>query len=293
MTRILSWNIQNAKGVDDVVSLPRIAEVIRSMGEHDVICLQEVSRGLPLDGSGDRPDQVAELTALFPGYAVVFGAAIDALANDGGERWQFGNAVLTRVPPLSVQHHILPRPADDRVKHMTRQATEVVVDTGCGPLRVVNLHLEYHSLAQRKAQVEKLRRIQAEAMAECRAPPKVDPDGAYQAIPRPVDTVYCGDFNMLVDSAEYHLMLSQSSVESAPFHDAWRLAYPDEPHPPTCGVFDPIHWPEGPHCRDFFFVAGGCAKRVLGVSVNGSTDASDHQPLVLMLKMGELISGDS
>lgn len=283
MTQILSWNIQNGKGVDDMVSLPRIAEVIRSMGDHDMICLQEVSRGLSLDGSGDRPDQVGELAELFPGYEVVFGAAIDALDNTGGHRWQFGNVLLTRLPMLSIQHHVLPRPADGNVRHMTRQAMEVVIASESGPLRIVNLHLEYHSLVQRLAQVDRLRHLQAETMAEYDEPPRTDPDGAYRAIPRPVDAIYCGDFNMLADSSEYRLLLSPLGGESALFQDAWTIVNPDAPHPPTCGVFDHVHWPEGPHCRDFFFVAGECVGLVDGVSVNTETAASDHQPLVLTL----------
>jgi endonuclease/exonuclease/phosphatase family metal-dependent hydrolase len=252
------------------------------MGTPDVICLQEVSRGLSLGGE-DAPDQVEELGLLFPGYEVLFGAAIDALANSEGARWQFGNAVLTRLPLLSVQHHILPRPADDQVKHMTRQASEIVVESACGTLRIVNLHLEYHSLIQRKSQIDTLRHLQSEAIAERIAPPKVDPDGAYQAISRPVDSVYCGDYNMLVDSEEYRLMLSPLSGVSQPFRDAWGLAYPGRPHPPTCGIFDHASWPEGPHCRDFFFVAGGCTEQVTEVSVDTRTDASDHQPLLLSL----------
>ena len=64
MTSILSWNIQNGKGMDGEVSMQRIADVIATMGTPDVICLQEVSRGLALTDDAGAPDQVAELSDL-------------------------------------------------------------------------------------------------------------------------------------------------------------------------------------------------------------------------------------
>ena len=98
MTTIASWNIQNGKGADGVVSLPRIAEVISRMGEPDVICLQEVSRHLPLFGAGFAVDQIAELADVFPGYEVSFGVAIVAAGAGSAPRWPYGYATLTRWP---------------------------------------------------------------------------------------------------------------------------------------------------------------------------------------------------
>ena len=65
--------------------------------------------------------------------------------------------------------------------------------------------------------------------------------------------------------------------------DAWLIAYPDQDHKPTCGIFDRKSWPEGPHCRDFFFVAGDCAQEIESIDVDVETDASDHQPLKICL----------
>lgn len=48
MTSVLSWNIQCGKGIDGEIRIDRIARVIRELGDPDVICLQEVSRKLPL-----------------------------------------------------------------------------------------------------------------------------------------------------------------------------------------------------------------------------------------------------
>ncbi len=281
MTRILTWNIQNGNGVDGVLSLERIAGVIGEMGSADVICLQEVSRGLVLIDGETAPDQPAELAALFPDHEVVFGIAIDAI-DGAGRRWQYGNAVLTRLPLLSTISHLLPRPAES-VRHMARQATEVVVASVGGPLRVTCLHLEYHSLAQRFAQVERLRDLQQEAMGHVSRPPLAETGGSYQAVPRPADGVCCGDFNLLPDSDEYRCMLAPLAAGIEPFRDAWTTLYPDRPHDPTCGIFDHAQWPEGRHCRDYFFLSGNCAERARSLAVNLDTDASDHQPLVLEL----------
>ncbi len=279
--QLLSWNIQNGIGTDGELSLQRIASVITEMGAPDVICLQEVSRDLALQSDSDAPDQVAELRSLFPDYQVLFGCAIDATTADGASRWQFGNAILSKLPQLSIQHHLLPQPATSDVRHMRRQATQVVVRSSTGPVRVVNTHLEYHSLRQRKAQIEALRSLQLDALSQHAAPPKSDLVGPYQSIPHSVDSIYVGDFNMLFESEEYLHMMSPMDGDAHPFEDAWLLAHPNLPHAPTCGIYDRDSWPEGPHCRDFMFVAGACAQQVKALEVNTQSNASDHQPLLL------------
>lgn len=281
MTGILSWNIQNGLGCDGRISLTRIADAIFSMGAPDIICLQEVSRGLIPDDSGQPADQVAELAGLFRGYELIFGAAVDAAGPAGGKRWQFGNVVLSRLPLLSVALHPLPRPAVQGTRHMARQATEVAVSCRSGPLRVINTHLEYHSRIQRLAQIHRLREIQMEALEEQARPRRVEETGPYRFVARPAEAVLCGDFNILQGSKEYDNLLEPLAGTEQRFHDAWNVAHPDCAHEPTCGVHDRQLWPQGPHCRDFFFVAGACVDRVRAVRVDAATDASDHQPLLL------------
>ncbi len=280
MTRILTWNIQNGRGVDGVVSLARIATVCRAMGDADILCLQEISRGLDL-GAGPS-DQVAELCELFPGYEGIFGAAVDARDPVDGAAWQFGNLLLARLPVLSIRNHPLPRPCRAPGRHMSRAATEVVVAAASGPLRLVNLHLEYHSADQRLVQVERLRDLQRESIQQADHPPAADPVGPYRAVPNPVDAVFCGDFNMVHGGSEYRRML-EPLIGGESFVDAWEHAYPGVEQAPTCGVHDRIQWPEGPHCRDFFFVTPSLSSRISDVRVDVITNASDHQPLLLEL----------
>ncbi len=283
MTILLSWNIQNGKGTDGVVSLERIAKVIDDMCNPDVICLQELSTHLQLVEDGPAPDQIAEISALFPDYEVVFGAAVEAGKDDTQPRWQFGNATLTRLPIHSVFHHPLPQPAESGIRHMARQATEISVATANGPLRVINTHLEYHSAKQRVAQIEHLRALHAEIVSNIQAPPLVDEEGPYQTLVRPEDCVICGDFNMEIDFNEYDAMLAPFHDNMFRFQDAWRVIHSDCPHDPTCGIHDHDQWPKGPHCRDYFFITDAIARNAEDVIVDTQTNASDHQPLMLRL----------
>jgi endonuclease/exonuclease/phosphatase family metal-dependent hydrolase len=47
--KILTWNVQWFKGLDEVVDIKRVIEHARSMADFDAICMQEVAvnyRGL-------------------------------------------------------------------------------------------------------------------------------------------------------------------------------------------------------------------------------------------------------
>ncbi|MGI9523667.1 MAG: endonuclease/exonuclease/phosphatase family protein [Hyphomicrobiaceae bacterium] len=280
---ILSWNIQYGKGCDGHVSLERIASVIRGMGEPDVICLQEVSRWLQLQDNVPGSDQLAEIQRLFPDYEAIFGAAVEARLANTNRRWQFGNLMLTRLPVSSVFHHPLPRPADAGARHMPRQATELSVTLAARSVRIVNTHLEFGSSLQRTAQLKRLCELNEEVNANNLAPPSSDLNGPYQKLNRAEHCIICGDFNFGVDFAEYAMMLDASGETGTSFKDAWSIVHGPRQHHPTCGVFDQIQWPQGPHCRDFFFVTNGLSAAVYDVIVNTDTDASDHQPIMMFL----------
>ena len=269
MTAILTWNIQNGKGCDGAIDLQRIAQVIRRMGEADVICLQEIARHDPAFAGG--ADQVAQLQALFPGYAAVFGIALWR-----NER-QYGNLLLSRLPLLQAFSHLLPHPAEGGIKHMQRQAIEAVVGTRAGPLRVMTTHLEYYSVAHRAAQIARLRELQQEAAQNDARPPKPSAS-PYDALPRPASLVLCGDLNLLPDDAEYRALFRE------PLRDAWRQFRQQERDPPTTGLHDRVQWPMGGHCRDYFAVTADVAARISALDVDLATDASDHQPLRLVLR---------
>ena len=283
MLTIVSWNIQYGKGVDGRIDLSRIADVIRRDGLPDVLCLQEVSRCDPDTDNGR--DQVNELQKLFPDYELFYGAAHDRCGGKDGGRRQFGNLVLTRHSPVQVLHHLLPSPADSTAKFMARQTTEMVIRTSSGELRMMNTHLEFFSEKQQLAQIQRIREIHTEACAQFREPGLNLPNSPFERVERPEKMVICGDFNFVPDSDSHRLMTAPMSAETPDIVDAWYAAYPDKSLSPTCGIFDHKQWKKGPHCRDYFFLSQNLVKQIQDVSVNTETDASDHQPIRLILEV--------
>ena len=283
MTSVLSWNIQNGLGVDGDRSLERIARVIRSHGEPDVLCLQEVSRHLVLDEGVEAPDQVSELAHWFPEHEAVFGAAYDIAQRDNGQRAQYGNLILSRLPVLSRFSHPLPQPPCTGEMQMPRQAIEVTVMAHDGPLRVMTTHLAFHSAAERLAQIKAFKAIHEAIVQITERPPRQLSSGPYQAFDRAGRAVLCGDFNCLPKSIEWAELFEASPTSSARLLDAWQVLSGQTPHQPTCGIFDQTQWPEGGHCRDYFAISSELASQVTGMVTDTKTDASDHQPVLLML----------
>ncbi|MFK7962949.1 MAG: endonuclease/exonuclease/phosphatase family protein [Burkholderiaceae bacterium] len=283
MTSVLTWNIQNGLGVNGDRSLERIAQVIHSHGDPDVLCLQEVSRHLVLDHGVAAPDQVSELAQLFPEYEPVFGAAYDIVQRDNGQRAQYGNLILSRLPVLSRFSHPLPQPPCGGEMQMPRQAMEVSVMAHDGPLRVMTTHLAFHSATERLAQIKAFKSIHEAIVQVAEHPPKQLSSGPYQAFDRASRAVLCGDFNCLPESDEWTELFETAPTSKARLQDAWRVLSGETPHKPTCGIFDQTQWPQGGHCRDYFAVGGELASQIIGMVTDTNTDASDHQPIRLTL----------
>lgn len=281
--RLITWNVQWCRGCDGRVDPARIARTALGMGDFDVLCLQEVARHFPgLPGSAGE-DQFRILRDLLPGFSAVEGVATDVLG-DAGTRRQFGNLILTRLPVLQAFRHLLPWPADPEVPSMQRCAVEVVLATERGPLRVTTTHLEYYSQRQRAAQVEALRALQIEAAAHAADPVSREKEGGpFQKQPRPASAILTADFNFRVESAEYARLQAPLGEGVPPYRDAWRIRHGSRPHAPTLGVFDKGQWPGSSFACDLVFVTEDLAPRVREVQVNGDTDASDHQPVLLEL----------
>ncbi|MFK7997684.1 MAG: endonuclease/exonuclease/phosphatase family protein [Granulosicoccus sp.] len=271
---ILSWNIQAAKGVDNMISVERIAKDIKHLSNADIICLQEV-----LVTTDDN--QVEQLCQHFPQHTPVFGAAVDRIDISG--RLQFGNLILCRLPLLQIAQHKLPQPAEPEAKHMPRQAIEVIVDFNQTPLRIVTTHLDFFAEQQRTAQVGYLTAHHRECLQRQKQPSPEGGDAQFQSLPETPMSIYCGDFNMNVDSPDYQTMTDDNSASEHAMRDCWRMLNGSKPHAPTCGIFDHEQWQEGAHCRDFFFVSDKLASRVTGMKVDTDTAASDHQPLKITL----------
>jgi endonuclease/exonuclease/phosphatase family metal-dependent hydrolase len=283
---LLTWNIQWGRGADGVVDLDRIVAHARRVADFDVLCLQEVSAGYPELAGNDGGDQFARLAQRLPGYTAIDGVATDT-PHPSGSRRRFGNMILSRLPVGPVFRHLLPWPFDGAVESMQRIALEATVATPLGPLRVTTTHLEYYSPMQRAAQVDALRELHREATAHATGSrPGTAKHGPFDRVPRGGPAVFAGDFNFAPDAAERVRLLSPIDAATPPLRDAWELLNPGAPHPPTVGVHDKAQWPGPSFTWDFVFVSDDLAPRVKNLHVDLTSDASDHQPVLLEIDTG-------
>lgn len=270
--RLVSWNLQWCRGMDGAVDPARIAREARALADPDVCCFQEVAQGFDALPGSTGEDQVAALLAGFPGYSAHFGWGVDI--GDGTRRQRFGNLILSRLPVGRVLRHSLPWPAQERTPSMPRVAVEAVIEAPWGRVRVTTTHLEYYSEAQRRAQVDRLLELDAEAVGHARTQPADRADeGPLHPRPRPASGILTGDFNMPAGDP-----LVERLRES--MADAWQIAHPGEPHPAT---FRLESAEQASYCCDFVFVTRDLAPRVRTVRVDQATRASDHQPVVIEL----------
>ena len=149
---VLSYNIHRGVGGDGRFDLDRVARVIRR-ARPDLAALQEVDQGTRRSKGILQARVLGEKTGL----SWVFAKAMDY---DGGE---YGEAVLSRFPFLRIRR--VPLPAEKGREPRVLLSTEVRMGEGGRGPRVYFLatHLDHLSDAQRKAQVERIRRIVREA----------------------------------------------------------------------------------------------------------------------------------
>jgi endonuclease/exonuclease/phosphatase family metal-dependent hydrolase len=278
--RILTWNIQWGLGVDRRCDVARIARTARDLADFDVLCLQEVSAGMPdLEGC-DGADQFAQIAALLPGYEAAEGVTVDVPGGPGRPRRRFGNMILSRAPLGRVIRHSLPW-VQTEGSSMPRQMIEAVLLFPSGPLRVMTTHLEWSSSEARAAQVQAIRAAHAIACRRAALEP-LDSWGPYIAQPCSASAVLAGDFNMTPDDPVKRAMSAPFDTSGAfAFRDAWEVLRPAEPQPATANVFDRRNGE--PHCVDFVLVTEDLAPRLVGLEVFGEVQASDHQPVLLTL----------
>jgi len=267
--RLLSWNLQWCRGMDGVVDPARVAKVARRLADPDVCCFQEVAQNFDSLAGSAGEDQVAMLAAAFPGFSAHFAWGVDVPATDGGRR-RFGNLILSRLPVRQVLRHALPWPAEDKVPGMPRVAIEAVIEAPWGLVRVTTTHLEYYGATRREAQVERLLEINREAVAHSRSQPSDKyASGPFLPFARPAAGILAGDFNMRPEDPLLVRLL-------AAFVETCQGA-----HAPTFKVHEPG---AEPYCCDYVFVTPDLAPRIASAQVDGETQASDHQPLIVELE---------
>ena len=95
--RVMSYNIQNGRGMDNTINYQRIADVITNVAPH-VVALQELDSATNRSKGVDVLSRLASLTAMYS----VYGASIPY---DGGK---YGVAVLSKEKPVSWKRISLP-----------------------------------------------------------------------------------------------------------------------------------------------------------------------------------------
>jgi endonuclease/exonuclease/phosphatase family metal-dependent hydrolase len=142
--RVASYNIRHGLGMDGVVDLERVAEVLGGL-DADVITLQEVDNGVLRTGG---VDQAARLGRLL-GMRAFHGAF---RAYQGGE---YGMAILTRLPVREVRNHSIP---PGPLGALTVLEVRVVAGPEAPDVSVVGVHF-YRSPEERLAQADSVTRI--------------------------------------------------------------------------------------------------------------------------------------
>ncbi len=102
--RVLSYNIRNAKGLDNVTDYQRIANVLKT-SRADVIALQELDSVTQRSKQVDVLQKLSELADMFAVYA-------PAIDYNGGK---YGVGVLAKEKPLSFRYVSLPGREEKRV----------------------------------------------------------------------------------------------------------------------------------------------------------------------------------
>lgn len=278
--KLISWNIQRGRGLHHTCSIARVVADLRHMADFDVLCLQEVSSGYTDLAGSDGGNQFMQLARLLPGYTPLAGVATDTMG-EGDGRLLFGNMIFSRYPVTQVLRHALPWPVDAAVMSMQRSAIEATLRTPQGLLRVSTAHLEYFSLVQRAAQVERLRELHREASLHAAVErPGHEGNGPFNPVVRATPALLTGDFNFLPDSQEYLRLQTPFEDGVAALRDAWRERHPGRSHAPSVCLHD-----EGtiPFTFDFIFASADLAPRIRDVRVMPGNFGPDHQPLLLEL----------
>ena len=278
--RILSWNVQYGKSSDGSADFSRILQHIKSLGDFDVICLQELARNMAEYCRPDQSDHLLMTQQFFKQHRAVWGSGFSWPALDGDSnsnddlRQEFGNISLVKSGLLDFRVHPLPQPATPGKQQMQRIAVETVLDSTIGPVSLLNTHLAFHDDAENQQQVAHLNHLEQERTAHHREP-KQTGAGTYQQGPLASARMLCGDFNFMPDTPQYRYQLEMN------WADAWKLHKGDESYPHTCGIFDANQWPQGAHCRDFFWLSPELQSQQISITVDTDTNLSDHQPVML------------
>jgi len=285
--KVVTYNIHYAIGKDNRYDLER---VIDSVGDADIIALQEVERNY---GPPDGPSQPEDIAQLLPDYYWVFDAAFDIDGStrntDGGIancRRQHGQMLLSRWPILSKRYYPLPRIHIDTQFNMQMGVLEGVTDTPLGLVRLYVLHFGSVASAERQRQARFVLNMVRDAPGEGGAwtgPAGEDVERDWSAgmspPPIPANALVLGDFNMEPGSPEYELFATAGgAANSLLLMDIYEKLNPGKntltwyPNPGRPGD-------EKSARLDYCFLTSELVTRARACWVDETADGSDHQPV--------------
>lgn len=184
---LTTYNIHHAAGMDKKVDVPRIASVLKDAGAQ-IVCLQEVDDRVVRSGLKRQPRELAKLLDMEPAYGPTLHWPVGA---------RYGNAILSALPILSTQEHLLPG------KEEQRGLLETRLQTPAGPIAVFCTHLGL-TAEDRASQTDRIMEI----LGACDVP-----------------ALLAGDFNEEADGPTHATLRNAGLV----------LLSPDEPTFPSTG----------------------------------------------------------
>jgi len=298
--KIVTYNIRFGLGLDQGYNLERIATEVDGA---DIIGLQEVERFWRRSGMVDQPQVLGELLkGFYWAYCPAFDVDASTVNGDGSvlnRRRQFGPMMLSRWPIRSARTLVLPQLPAIELISMTTGALECVIETPQGPLRVYSLHLSALSPRERLLQIDTLlemnKTIEHCGTVMMAAGNHSNPAEAQHIVdldwgngeppqPKPVNTIFMGDFNSTEESAEYIRFVGEADpifgrvVHSDSFVDSWSVARETTGSPVSWWPDPPGRLPGHPLRLDYCFISTELVSKVNRCWVDTEAVGSDHRP---------------
>ena len=298
--KIVTYNIRFGLGIDQSYDLERIATEVDGA---DIIGLQEVERFWRRSGMVDQPQVLGELLkGFYWAYCPAFDVDASTTNGDGSvlnRRRQFGPMLLSRWPIRSARSLVIPQLPASELISMATGALECVIETPLGPLRIYSLHLSALTPRERLLQIDMLlemhRTIQHCGTVMMAGGNHSNPAEAQHIVdldwgngeppqPKPVNTIFMGDFNSTEESAEYIRFVGEADpvfgrgVHSDSFVDSWSVARETTGSPESWWPDPPDRLPGHPLRLDYCFVSTALASKVNRCWVDTKAVGSDHRP---------------
>ncbi|WP_284645565.1 endonuclease/exonuclease/phosphatase family protein [Paenibacillus silviterrae] len=151
-----TYNINNARGTDNVPDTTRIADAIRSTGA-EVIALQAVDKNYSSRSSyEDQPKLISEKLGMY----YVFAPNVDLAPEPGRtERRQFGTMILSKYPIVSSMNHPLSNSGTEK-----RALLEADIEVNGTTIRYFTTHMDTSSTMRLKQADEILAIVRSQSV---------------------------------------------------------------------------------------------------------------------------------